>query len=95
IFDLCLEKLRRQLREHPVGFSLLPKKFTLNQLQQLYEVTLNISFDKRNFRRKLKVLDAITDTGEVERDVRHRPAKLYSFDVERFEASPKNAFMLP
>lgn len=95
IFGLCLEKLRRQLREHPVGFSLLPKKFTLNQLQQLYEVILNISFDKRNFRRKLKVLDAIRDTGEVERDVRHRPAKLYSFDVERFEASPKNAFMLP
>ena len=46
IFDLCLEKLRRQLREHPVGFSLLPKKIYLNQLQQLYEVILNISFDK-------------------------------------------------
>ena len=92
VFGLCLEKLRRQLREHPVGFSLLPKKFTLNQLQQLYEVILNMSFDKRNFRRKLKAMDAITDVGEVERDVRHRPAKLYSFDLERFEASGKNSF---
>lgn len=95
IFDLCLEKLRRQLKERPVGFSLLPRKFTLNQLQQLYEVILNLSFDKRNFRRKLKALDAIRDAGEVERDVRHRPAKLYSFDIEKYEASAKGRFMLP
>ncbi|MBK8699409.1 MAG: NUDIX hydrolase [Saprospiraceae bacterium] len=94
IFDLCLAKLRRQLKEHPVGFSLLPKKFTLNQLQQLYEVILNISFDKRNFRRKLKALDAIKDEGEVEKDVRHRPAKLYSFDIEKYEASPKSGFLV-
>lgn len=87
IFDVCLTKLRKQIKEHPVGFSLLPMKFTLNQLQQLYEVILGIEFDKRNFRRKLKNLDIIKDEKETEKDVPHRPAKLYSFDIEKYESN--------
>lgn len=79
ILDCCLSRLQFQLREQPVGFSLLPKKFTLNQLQQLYEVILGITIDKRNFRRKLKSLDILQDQGEHQTDVSHRPAKLYSF----------------
>ncbi len=85
IFEVCLSKLRKQIKEHPVGFSLLPIKFTLNQLQQLYEVILDIEFDKRNFRRKLKNLDIIKDEKETEKDVPHRPAKLYSFDLRKYE----------
>jgi 8-oxo-dGTP diphosphatase len=84
IFDVCLAKLRQQIKDHPVGFSLLPQKFTLNQLQQLYEIILNVELDKRNFRRKLKNLDIIKDEKETEKDVPHRPAKLYSFDVEKY-----------
>jgi 8-oxo-dGTP diphosphatase len=87
IFEVCLSKLRKQMKEHPVGFNLLPMKFTLNQLQQLYEVVLGIEFDKRNFRRKLKNLDIIKDEKETEKDVPHRPAKLYSFDVKKYETN--------
>ncbi len=87
IFEVCLLKLRKQIREHPVGFNLLPTKFTLNQLQQLYEVVLGTEFDKRNFRRKLKNLDIIKDEKEVEKDVSHRPAKLYSFDQRKYDTN--------
>lgn len=85
ILDCCLARLQLQLREQPVGFSLLPKKFTLNQLQQLYEVILGITIDKRNFRRKLKSLDILQDQGEHQTDVSHRPAKLYSFCKESYQ----------
>jgi 8-oxo-dGTP diphosphatase len=84
IFSVCLNKLRQQIKEHPVGFDLLPKKFTLNQIQQLYEVILGVELDKRNFRRKLKNLDVIKDENERETDVSHRPANLYSFDNEKY-----------
>lgn len=94
IFDTCLEKLRKQLREHPIGFNLLPKKFTINQLQQLYEVILGVTLDKRNFRRKLKSMDVIKDLNESEKDVAHRPAKLYSFDLDKFLKSDKFEFSI-
>lgn len=94
IFNICLHNLRKHMKEHPVGFSLLPKKFTLNQLQHLYEVILNVEFDKRNFRRKLKSLDIIKDEAETEKDVRHRPARLYSFDKEKYDKGELKAFLM-
>ena len=94
IFDTCLNKLKKQMKEHPIGFNLLPKKFTINQLQQLYEVVLGMEFDKRNFRRKLKSLDVIKDTNETEKDVAHRPAKLYAFDLEKYESANKFEFSI-
>jgi 8-oxo-dGTP diphosphatase len=86
ILETCLNTLRKQIKEHPIGFNLLPKKFTINQLQQLYEVVLGITFDKRNFRRKLKSLKVLKDINETEKDVAHRPAKLYTFDLEKYES---------
>lgn len=94
IFNTCLTKLRKQIKEHPIGFNLLPKKFTINQLQQLYEVVLGMEFDKRNFRRKLKSLDVIMDLNESEKDVAHRPAKLYAFDLEKYETANKFDFSI-
>ncbi len=84
IMNLCYNRLKKRLRERPVGFSLLPKKFTLIQLQRLYEIILGIELDKRNFRRKLKATGLLKDLGEVQQDVSHRPAKLYTFDYERY-----------
>jgi 8-oxo-dGTP diphosphatase len=84
IMNLCYNRLKKRLRERPVGFSLLPKKFTLIQLQRLYEIILGIKLDKRNFRRKLKATGLLKDLGEVQQDVSHRPAKLYTFDYERY-----------
>ena len=81
----CYNRLKKQLREKPIGFSLLPKKFTLNQLQSLYETVLDLELDKRNFRRKLKSMDLLIDLNETQQDVAHRPAGLYSFNEKLFE----------
>ncbi len=78
-------RLQRTVREKPLGFSMLPKKFTLIQLQNFYETVLNIKLDRRNFRRKLIALDLLIDLKEVQNNVSHRPAKLYSFDFDKYK----------
>ena len=85
ILKTCLFQLQKSLREKPIGFELLPRKFSLKQLQSLYEVVLGIELDKRNFRRKLKSLNILIDLNEQQQEVSHRPAKLYKFDHEAFE----------
>ncbi len=84
ILDESLQRLRQRLREAPIGFDLLPDKFTLAQLQTLYEVVLDIELDKRNFRRKLKSLDILEDVGEYQKEVHHRPARLFRFNKARY-----------
>ncbi len=84
ILHSCLSTLQKKIREKPLGFSLLPKKFTLIQLQNLYESILSIELDKRNFRRKLTNLGLLIDLDELQQSVNHRPAKLYSFDFEKY-----------
>ena len=86
ILDQCLFQLRKSLRESPIGFELLPKKFSLKQLQKLYEVVLDIELDKRNFRRKLRSLNILIDLEEHQKEVSHRPARLYKFDEESFKS---------
>ncbi len=83
--ESCLQTLRSRIKEKPLGFSLLPKKFTLQQLQNLYEVVLELELDKRNFRRKLLSKDLLIDLNETESSVSHRPAKLYSFDYDQYK----------
>lgn len=61
---------------------MLPEKFTLTQLQTLYEVILGKKLDTRNFRKKIQNMDLLVDTNEKQTNVAHRAAKLYSFDVE-------------
>lgn len=92
ILKECLEKLKRRLRERPLGFSLLPEKFTLNELQNLYEVVLGIELDKRNFRRKIMSLDILIDLNETQQDVAHRPANLYSFDHKKYDEKRSDGF---
>jgi len=92
ILDDCLSKLKVQLREKPIGFQLLPKKFTLKQLQNLYETVLDLELDKRNFRRKLNALNILIDLDETQSDVNHRPAKLYAFDVEAYRKRKRKGF---
>ena len=74
---------------HPVGFHLLPEKFTLTEIQSLYEVILNKKMDTRNFRKKLGNMDLIIDTGEKQQNVAHRAAKLYRFDIQVYERLKK------
>lgn len=89
ILETCHKRLQIRLREQPIGFTLLPKHFTLMQLQTLYETILETEFDKRNFRRKLKNLDVLMELGFIQSNVSHRPAKLYSFDSGKFEEMRK------
>jgi 8-oxo-dGTP diphosphatase len=82
IIHRALKKLREEVQYHPIGFHLLPDKFTLTQLQTLYEVILGKSLDTRNFRKKIQNMGLLIDTNEKQINVAHRAAKLYSFDVE-------------
>lgn len=92
ILDRALERLRGKLRYQPVGFELLPEKFTLPDLQWLYERILEQELDKRNFRKKLKSLGILEETDEVQQDVAHRAARLYRFDRKRYRALVKEGF---
>ena len=77
ILEYALKRLRWKLEYTTIGFVLIPKKFTLTQLQKTYEIILNKSFDKRNFRKKILSLGIIRPTEESTENVSHRPARLY------------------
>ena len=79
IISVGHERLKNKLSYTNVAYSLLPKEFTLTQLQRVYETILERKLDKRNFRKKIESLDIINDTNKIQSDVSHRPAKLYSF----------------
>jgi 8-oxo-dGTP diphosphatase len=85
ILETCLKQLKHKVRMAPVGFELLPPKFTLTELQQLYESILETELDKRNFRKKILSMNLLIDLNEVQEGVAHRPAKLYQFDKEKYE----------
>jgi 8-oxo-dGTP diphosphatase len=89
IFDMCMQQLQKRVQEHPLGFNLLPKKFSLRDLQNLYEAILNIKMDRRNFRKKFFSMDFLIDLKEMEQDVPHRPGKLYKFNYEKYEKKKK------
>ncbi len=82
IIYMSLKKLREEVQYHPVGFHMLPEKFTLTQLQSLYEVILGKCLDTRNFRKKILNMELLVDTNKKQTNVAHRAAKLYSFDAE-------------
>lgn len=85
IIQQALNKLIQEVMYHPVGFHLLPEKFTLTEIQSLYEVILNKKMDTRNFRKKLAKMDLLIDSGEKQQNVAHRAAKLYQFDIQVYE----------
>ncbi|MEP6926231.1 MAG: NUDIX domain-containing protein [Ginsengibacter sp.] len=89
IFEACYLWLQKRVQEHPLGLSLLPNKFSLRELQNLYEAILNIKLDRRNFRKKFFSMDFLVDMGEEEQNVPHRPGRLYKFDYEKYERKKK------
>lgn len=84
IVDYALERLRYKAEYAPVAFQLLPRTFTLSELQDVYEIIVGKSLDKRNFRRKILALDILEPTGDERREGRGRPAALYRFSMRRF-----------
>jgi len=77
ILDCALQKLQEKVLEQPVIFNLLPEKFSLRELQDLYEAILGIELDRRNFRKRITLKNWLVDLNEMEEDVPHRPGKLY------------------
>jgi 8-oxo-dGTP diphosphatase len=89
ILDACYTWLQKRIQEHPLGFNLLPDKFSLRELQNLYEAILGVSLDRRNFRKKFASMELLIDIDEMEQDVPHRPGKLYKFNFEKYARSKR------
>ncbi len=92
ILETAQQRLRGKVRYQPIGFELLPEKFTLRQLQHLYEVILDRQLDKRNFRKKVLSMQIVQETNEIEKDVAHRAAKLYRFDQKNYDRLMRQGF---
>lgn len=92
ILETALARLRGKVRYQPIGFELLPPKFTLSQLQHLYEKILERPLDKRNFRKKILGMGLLTELDELEKDVAHRAARLHRFDKEAYRRLQERGF---
>ncbi|MDH7606023.1 MAG: NUDIX domain-containing protein [Melioribacter sp.] len=93
IVKVALEKLRTRIRYRPIGFELLPEKFTLPQLQTLYEVILGKKLDKRNFRKKLMNMNLLIRFKKTSTNGKRRPAFLYKFDKRNYERLKEKGFI--
>lgn len=91
ILDTALTRLRGKLRWQPVGFELLPSRFTLSQLQHLYEAVLGATLDKRNFRKKVTSLNLLIPLKEKSEGP-GRPAQLFRFDPAKYERLKNRGF---
>jgi len=89
ILQKALERLRLKVKHEPIGFELLAEKFTLTQVQRLYEAILDTKLDPRNFRRKLSQMKYVIPLDEKQTAVRHKPAQLYIFSRDVYERTHK------
>jgi len=92
ILNFGFQHLKQKVRHEPIGFNLLPRKFTLLQLQELYEAVLETKLDKSNFRRKLLKMDLLKQSDEKQQDVSHRAAGLYQFDKKIYAQLKEKGF---
>lgn len=92
IVAMARRRLQAKLREQPVGFELLPRKFTLSQIQRVYEAVLERALDKRNFRKKLMATGVLRELDETQQGVAHRAGRLYQFDAREYRARVKQGF---
>ena len=92
IFRMAMYRLKGKIRYQPIGFELLPEKFTLRDLQHLYEVILEIKLDKRNFRKKIQKMDLLIELDEKQTNVAHKAAKLHKFNKTKYKELSKKGF---
>ncbi len=92
ILATALTRLKGKVRYQPIGFELLPPKFTLSELQHLYEAVLETTLDKRNFRKKVLGFGLLVSLNEEQRAGRHRPAQLFRFDAEKYKKLKERGF---
>lgn len=94
IFEQALNALREKVQLQPIGFELLPEKFTMGQLQSLYETILERDLDKRNFRRKMMNSGIIKPLAEKQIGVSNKPARFYVYNRELAESNPNGVYNL-
>ena len=88
----AMRRLQRKSMSQPIGFELLPEKFTLTQLQNLYEAIHQTSLDKRNFRKKILAMDVLTQLDEKDKVTSKRGAYLYRFDKDKYDRLIENGY---
>jgi len=93
MFDKSLEQLRRKVRYQPVGFELLPPKFTMLELRHLYESILGRPLDKRNFSKKILNMNLLIKLKEKQKGTSRRGAYFFSFDEHRYEELVAKGFL--
>ena len=93
ILQTALARLKHKVRHEPIGFNLLPEKFTLLELQKLYEAVLDITLDKPNFRRKMMKMNLLVSTNEKQSGVSYRAATLYRFDMTVYKKLAEQGFV--
>lgn len=89
ILDKALSTLREQLNNHPIGYNLLSDKFTMPELQKLYEAILGKKLNRGNFYRKILRYDILTKLAESRKGGAHKAPDLYSFDLEKYNSALK------
>lgn len=89
ILNKALETLRLQVSYQPIGYNLLPRKFTMPELQKLYETILNRKLDRRNFQRKMLSYGILRQLNEKKQGVAHKAPFLYSFDLRQYHKALK------
>lgn len=90
ILQKALSTLQQQINHQPIGYNLLPQKFTMPELQKLYETILDKALDRRNFQRRILGYGIVKKLTEVKTGVAHKAPFLYSFDTERYNAALQN-----
>lgn len=94
ILQAALKRLRERIHFEPVGFELLPEKFTMKELQALYEAILNFKFDRRNFAKKMLHFELLNQLEETVWPTPKREANLYSFNKENYNELKQKGFQL-
>jgi len=92
ILEKAISHLRYKLRYEPIGFEMLPQKFTLSQMQKLYEAVLGKDLDKRNFRKKVSQMSYCVPLNEKQSGVAHKPAQLFMFSRDVYEKTKKERY---
>ena len=80
IITIARKRLAAKINYSTIALHFMPQKFTLTELQRVYEIIMSLPLDKRNFRKRVLAFDSIHDTGEKRRNGKHRPARLYTFN---------------
>lgn len=92
ILRVAVTRLRGKIRYQPIGFELLPEKFTIPELQRLYETVLEVQLDRRNFRKKILDTGLLIDHHESVKGVPHKGAKYFSFDMKKYKELSERGF---